>query len=228
MQNLKLSHRLQTVASFVPQGARLLDVGSDHAYLPIELLKEQKIDFAVAGEVVKGPFESACANVAQSHLQDKIAVRLANGLAALEREDAIDTITICGMGGRLIAAILGADRAKLKSVSRLILQPNNREDELRKWLQTNAFNIVAERIVTENQKFYEIIVAEHGKMALTNQECRFGPHLLRERSAIFDEKWAKEYQKLAKVLANIPSHHKSERQQLIQKMETIKEVKDEC
>ena len=126
---------------------RLLDVGSDHAYLPIALMEEGKIDFAIAGEVVKGPYESAVHNVAGAGLADKIVVRLADGLAAFGASDKVTTITICGMGGGLIADILAAGVEKLASVDRLILQPNNREDELRAWLMNNGFNLVTEEIM---------------------------------------------------------------------------------
>ena len=105
MEFTKLSNRLDLVASFVPAGARLLDVGSDHAYLPIALLQEGKIEAAIAGEVVEGPYQSALQNVADNGLEDKIEVRLANGLAAFEPSDAISCVTIAGMGGRLIADI---------------------------------------------------------------------------------------------------------------------------
>ncbi|MHC5879670.1 tRNA (adenine(22)-N(1))-methyltransferase TrmK, partial [Streptococcus pyogenes] len=81
-----------------------------------------------------------------------------NGLAAIEKDDQIDTITIAGMGGRLIADILAADLDKLSNIKRLVLQPNNREDELRDWLSDHGFRIVAEEILTENKKFYEILV----------------------------------------------------------------------
>ena len=113
MEFTKLSNRLDLVASFVPAGARLLDVGSDHAYLPIALLQEGKIEAAIAGEVVEGPYQSALQNVADNGLEDKIEVRLANGLAAFEPTDCISCITIAGMGGRLIADVLAAGLEKL-------------------------------------------------------------------------------------------------------------------
>ena len=113
---VQLSQRLKDVATYVPKGAKLLDVGSDHAYLPIYLLEKGLITSAIAGEVVKGPYESALANVSASGFNDKIDVRLANGLAAFEPYDAVTTITICGMGGRLIADILDAGKDKLKDV----------------------------------------------------------------------------------------------------------------
>ena len=156
---------MDLVASFVPAGARLLDVGSDHAYLPIALLQEGKIEAAIAGEVVEGPYQSALQNVADNGLEDKIEVRLANGLAAFEPADGISCITIAGMGGRLIADILAAGLEKLANVSRLVLQPNNREDELRAWLVDHDFHIIDEAILEENEKFYEILVVEHGSQS---------------------------------------------------------------
>ena len=117
---VQLSQRLKDVATYVTKGAKLLDVGSDHAYLPIYLLEKGLITSAIAGEVVKGPYESALANVSASGFQDKIDVRLANGLAAFEPSDAVTTITICGMGGRLIADILDAGKDKLKGDTEII------------------------------------------------------------------------------------------------------------
>ncbi|WP_283310739.1 tRNA (adenine(22)-N(1))-methyltransferase, partial [Streptococcus dysgalactiae] len=93
-----LSNRLAQVAAYVPKRAKLLDVGSDHAYLPIFLVESNQISAAIAGEVVKGPYESALKNVSQSGLCEQVEVRLANGLAAFEEVDHVTTITISGMG----------------------------------------------------------------------------------------------------------------------------------
>lgn len=219
-----ISKRLSIVASFVPQGAVLLDVGSDHAYLPIELVESGKIERAIAGEVVVGPYQSAVKNVETHGLVDKIQVRLANGLAAFEETDQVSTITIAGMGGRLIATILEEGLDKLSSVNCLILQPNNREDELRDWLQAHGFQIVAESILEEAGKYYEIIVVETGTMNLSASEVRFGPFLSQEASPVFVEKWQKEAGKLEYALDQIPEKNLAERQILIDKIQAIKEV----
>ena len=210
-----LSKRLAAVAEFVPQGARLLDVGSDHAYLPIALMEEGKIDFAIAGEVVKGPYESAVHNVAGA------------GLAAFEASDKVTTITICGMGGGLIADILAAGVEKLASVDRLILQPNNREDELRAWLMNNGFKLVTEEIMTENDKFYEIMVVEHGQMTLSETDLRFGPFLNQEKSAVFKARWQRELKKLEIALPHVPENRVDDRAAISQKMTAIKEAINE-
>lgn len=219
-----LSKRLSTVAAFVPQDAVLLDVGSDHAYLPIALLEKNKIERAIAGEVVEGPYQSAVKNVASSGLSDRIAVRLADGLDALKPSDRVTVITICGMGGRLIADILDAGKDKLKDVQRLVLQPNNREDDLRSWLQANGFSIIEETIMTENNKHYEIIVAEHGEMTLSHRELRFGPKLLGHQTDSLRQKWERELAKLDHALASIPHHLVVDREQIIAKIAEIKEV----
>ncbi len=219
-----ISKRLELVASFVPQGAILLDVGSDHAYLPIELVEKGQIKGAIAGEVVEGPYQSAVKNVEAHGLKEKIQVRLANGLAAFEEADQVSVITIAGMGGRLIARILEEGLDKLANVERLILQPNNREDDLRIWLQDNGFQIVAESILEEAGKFYEILVVETGQMKLSASDVRFGPFLSKEVSPVFVRKWQKEAAKLEFALGQIPEKNLEERQVLIDKIQAIKEV----
>jgi len=219
-----ISKRLELVASFVPQGAVLLDVGSDHAYLPIELVERGQIEAAIAGEVVDGPYQSAIKNIEAYGLKEKIQVRLANGLAAFEEADQVSVITISGMGGRLIATILEEGLDKLANVERLILQPNNREDDLRLWLQEHGFQIVAESILEEAGKFYEILVVEAGQMKLSASDVRFGPFLSKEVSPVFFQKWQKEAAKLEFALSQIPEKNIEERQVLVDKIQAIKEV----
>ena len=219
-----ISKRLELVASFVPQGAILLDVGSDHAYLPIELVERGQIEGAIAGEVVEGPYQSAVKNVEAHGLKEKIQVRLANGLAAFEEADQVSVITIAGMGGRLISRILEEGLDKLANVERLILQPNNREDDLRIWLQDNGFQIVAESILEEAGKFYEIVGVDAGQMKLSASDVRFGPFLSKEVSPVFVQKWQKEAAKLEFARNQIPEKNLEERQVLVDKIQAIKEV----
>ncbi|MCK4025113.1 tRNA (adenine(22)-N(1))-methyltransferase [Streptococcus iners] len=220
----RLSKRLATVADYVPQGARLADVGSDHAYLPLFLVEQGRIEFAVAGEVVQGPYQSALQNVEQAGQSDKISVRLANGLAAVELADQVSTVTIAGMGGRLIAEILEAGKDKLASVERLVLQPNNREDDVRRWLVAHDFQIIAEEILEENDKIYEILVAEKGKSDLTTDQLRFGPYLLEDQSTTFQKKWLKELDKLTYALEQVPLERQADRSAISQKIQQIQEV----
>ncbi|MCW1073419.1 tRNA (adenine(22)-N(1))-methyltransferase, partial [Streptococcus anginosus] len=114
--------------------------------------------------------------------------------------------------------------AKLASVKRLILQPNNREDELRRWLCSHNFQIIEEAIVEENGKFYEIMIAEQGHQVLNAEQERFGSYLMREQSAVFQDRWQREVDKLEKALAKIPEKNLTERSAMSKKIKQIKEV----
>ena len=207
MNEQELSQRLTVVGDAVPKGARLADIGSDHAYLPVALMLVEKISYAVCGEVVAGPFRSAQKQVAKSGLTEKIAVRLADGLEAIKRTDEINAITIAGMGGTLIANILenGKTQGQLTGKERLILQPNVGEANVRLWLQKEGYQIVGENILAENDKIYEVIVAEktEQQQELSEKEVFFGPYLLAEKNNVFLKKWRQEQQALKKVLAQL-------------------------
>lgn len=191
MDEKHLSKRLATVASYVPAGARLADIGSDHAYLPAALALQGKISYAVAGEVARGPYENVVSELKSHNLTAVIHPRLADGLAALRSTDRIDTVVIAGMGGSLITEILERGTAQLAGVHRLVLQPNVGEFRLRKWLMTNRYQIMAEQILAEDDHIYEIIVAEPSAVPFrySNYELMFGPRLLEKEGPVFVAKW---------------------------------------
>ena len=200
-----LSDRLASVASFVKDGARLADIGSDHAYLPVNLASQDKITSAIAGEVVAGPFQSAQQEIARQELGHMVEARLGDGLAVIEPADQIDTITICGMGGALIVDILdqGLIDGKLATNPRLILQPNVAEDKVRQWLNTHSYEIVDEAMIAENGKFYEVIVADYRdnlQQELTSDDILFGLFNKEIYTAIFQEKWQLELKRTNYVL----------------------------
>ena len=203
MNAQKLSKRLETVASFVPTGAVVADIGSDHAYLPCYLVHKGIISRAVAGEVVKGPYESAVRQVRTEGLADQITVRMADGLAAVEETDHIDTITIAGMGGPLIVSILEKHPQALKSVTRLILQPNIHAKVIREWALANGWAILDEVILEEDEKIYEVLVLQRGNMSLTAAEVLLGSKLIAKRSDIFMKKWEREIANWQRVLQSI-------------------------
>jgi len=203
MNAQKLSKRLETVAKFVPTGAVVADIGSDHAYLPCYLIHRGIASYAVAGEVVKGPYESAVGQVQKEGLSEKIKVRLANGLAAVEKDDHVDTITIAGMGGPLIVSILEKHPEKLQGVTRLILQPNIHAKVIREWALAHNWAILDEEILEEDDKIYEILVLQRSQMELTKLEVLVGPKLMQRKSATFIKKWSREKENWQRVLQSI-------------------------
>ncbi|MNG73121.1 tRNA (adenine(22)-N(1))-methyltransferase [compost metagenome] len=198
-----LSRRLERVAAHVPQGARLADIGSDHGYLPVALMLRGVIEAGVAGEVAQTPFASAQRNVRKNGLEERITIRLADGLEAIEAHDRISAISICGMGGETMCEILERGKQRLGGNERLILQPNGGERELRQWLMENGYRIVSEELLRENRFDYEIIVAEPGAaVAYTAEELYFGPLLLQQRSEAFLVKWRRMLRQKQQTLAN--------------------------
>ncbi|MER2029167.1 MAG: tRNA (adenine(22)-N(1))-methyltransferase TrmK [Solibacillus sp.] len=192
MNAQKLSKRLETVASFVPTGAIVADIGSDHAYLPCYLVHKGIAARAVAGEVVKGPYESAVKQVRTEGLTDKITVRMADGLAAVEEADEITAVTIAGMGGPLIVSILEKHPQALKTVTRLILQPNIHAKAIREWAIANGWAIQDEVILEEDGKIYEVLVLQRGEMKLNEAQTLLGPKLMETKVPVFIEKWSRE------------------------------------
>lgn len=204
MNEHTLSMRLERVAANVPSGARLADIGSDHAYLPVALLRRGAISSAVAGELASTPFHAAQRTVRDNDLQAHIIVRQANGLAAIEPDDGITAISLCGMGGETIRDILDGGKARLSGRERLILQPNGGEAPLRHWLMDNAYTILNEELVHENRFYYEIIVAERaGPVAYSAEQLYFGPLQMQARSPVFLAKWQRALRLKQKVLAGL-------------------------
>ena len=189
----------------------------------------KKISYAVCGEVVKGPYESALHQVTLQGLADNITVRLADGLFAIEPSDKIDTITICGMGGTLIKQILLEGKERITGEELLILQPNVGEATLRKYLVANGYTIIAEEILEENKKIYEIIVAKKlvQPMSLNEAQYLFGPLLMQEKSPVFIKKWQRELmqrQRVLQQLQNSAQNHDEKIAELQVEMKLIEEV----
>lgn len=194
-----INDRLKKVGSYVKY-KRLADIGSDHAYLPIYLALNNKIDFAIAGEVVEGPHKSSIKNVADNNLSDTIECRKGSGLDVINLSDNIEVITICGMGGKLIADILETGKEKLKNKPQLILQPNVASNLVREKLQLLGYSIDEEDILEEDGHIYEIIVASSGVMDLTEDQKQFGVYLPKKNSDVFQKKYKQELDKVNYIL----------------------------
>lgn len=205
MNEMKLSKRLETVLSFVPEGSSVADIGSDHAYLPVYACLHDIIHTAIAGEVSDGPFQSAEEQVRKSDLSSKITVRKGDGLEVISPNE-VDVITIAGMGGKLIRDILDRGKAKLEGVSRLVLQPNVGAKYIRVWLIDHEWELIDEAILEEDEKIYEVLVAEKGIPTKPYEGLHIdtalllGPFLMKQKNDIFIKKWLFEVDKWEKVL----------------------------
>lgn len=171
---MKLSKRMQRLASLVTEGNRLADVGTDHGYIPIALVQEGKIPHAIAMDVNAGPLSRAIEHIRESGLSTYIETRQSDGLAGLLPKEA-DTVLIAGMGGMLTVRILEGGGHCLGTVKELILQPQSDIQEVRRWLGLHGFQIVAEDVVCEEGKYYPMMRSVPGPAdQLSEAELHYG------------------------------------------------------
>ena len=186
---MSLSKRLTAICRMVPAGCVPADIGTDHAAVPIELLRSGKCTRALACDVLEGPLSAARENIARAGLSDRIGVWLSDGFQALP-EGAYDAAVICGMGGQTIRRILEGRPADRRLLKTLVLSPQSEREELRAYLRAEGFRIEAEDLILEEGKFYPVIravpaedVSEPSDAApdpLTQRALdRFGPCLIR-------------------------------------------------
>lgn len=228
---MKLSHRLMAIASFVRKGSKIADIGTDHGYIPIYLVKEGISPSALAMDVRKGPLERAENHVLEYGLGDKIKVRLSDGLMKLKPGEA-DTIVIAGMGGELIVRILEAGRHVWESTERLILSPQSEIGSVRHYLEENAFTILRETMVKDEGKYYTVIEAGHGAMHY-GRECfyEYGKCLIQENNEVFREFLEKERRSVDELIAALSGKHSDSAArrlgELLTRRDMIKEAQDE-
>lgn len=170
-----LDSRLSAVADLVRSGTRFADVGTDHAYLPVSLLKKGKIEYAVCSDLRKGPLKNAEETVNKYSVADKVDLRLSDGLDAY-RQGEVNEIAIAGMGGLLISEFIERTKWLKTPDIHLILQPMTHAEDLRKTLYKNGFYIDKEVAVKDSDKLYIIISAYFGGVAETRTapECVIG------------------------------------------------------
>lgn len=202
---MQISKRLEAVAGMVTLGCRLMDVGTDHGYIPIYLVENGHIPSAIAGDINRGPLLKAEENIRLHGLEKKIETRLSDGLKAVRPGEA-ESITAAGMGGPLIVRILNEGRAVVDACSELILQPQSDICQVRVWLSQNSWRIVQEDMILEEGKFYPVVRAVKSDVLvkMTEIQLRFGPLLLENRHPVllqFLQREKKLNEKIMKALA---------------------------
>ncbi len=186
---MKLTDRLLKIASLVSDGKKIADIGTDHGYIPVYLLKEGKVPFAVLADVNKGPLDNAHKEVIKNNLLDKVDLRLGSGIEILEIGE-VEEVIIAGMGGILISELLEAKKEVAHNVEKLILQPMQAQEELRYYLLNNGYEILEEVLVREDFRIYEIIVAKYtGKNTIIEDEIYYevGIKLLENKDSLFND-----------------------------------------
>ncbi len=182
-----LSDRLKAVAEMITPGIPVADIGCDHAYLPIYLVRENISPYVVACDVNAGPVIRAQENIEDVDLAENIDVRQGDGLSVLTPGE-VKSVVLAGMGGKLMIRILSDGEDVLEKVSEVIMEPQSDVAALRHFLQDRGFRIISENMVSEEGKFYPIIKAVHGTMDWDREiYFRYGKILLREENPVLHE-----------------------------------------
>ena len=150
------SDRIDLLADLVAF-ERAADVGTDHAYVPIKLLKDGRCSFVVASDINEGPLKIAQKNMEAEGLdKSSFSLRLGPGLKPIEKGE-VDSIVIAGMGGETMMEILSDEDAKSRSFRQYVLQPRTKAELLRRWLVDNKYYIVNEVMVKELQRYCQVL-----------------------------------------------------------------------
>lgn len=155
-EKIVLSDRLRAVASLVSAGGRVCDVGCDHGFVPIYLVKQGICFGAIAMDAKAGPLKQAKEHIAACGLETYIETRLSDGLKSYRIGEA-DSMICAGMGGRLMRRILEEDREKTDSFRELILQPQSDIQQFRAFLRRQGYLSVDEDMIEEDGKFYPMM-----------------------------------------------------------------------
>ena len=212
---VNLSTRLSAIASLVRDNVNFVDVGTDHGYLPIFLVKTNKLKNAVATDIACGPLSKAKSNIESAGLSENIEVRLSDGLTNVNLQKPCD-IVIAGMGGELISEIISGKPELRDNDINLILQPMTKADCLREFLADNGFEIVSEELVCDG-KIYQVILSYYSGKAykLSNAEKLVGKKDARKQSDLFFEFVSQKIMSLRQIsegkkLANIDCSYEVE------------------
>nr|WP_314459878.1 tRNA (adenine(22)-N(1))-methyltransferase TrmK [uncultured Clostridium sp.] len=205
---MKLSKRLGVIASFVPKGSHVADVGTDHGYIPIHLVQKGIAKSAIAMDVRKGPLLRAQTHIKEAGLEDLVEVRLSDGLLKLEKNQA-DCVVIAGMGGELIIHILEEGQHLWDSISYWVLSPHSELYKVRKFLIEHEFSIGRETMIKEDGKYYSVMGVTRESTDLSDQnpelEYRYGRDLLKSGDPVLKEYLKKEQIKLDQILKGLKS-----------------------
>ncbi len=199
--NISLSPRLQACYNFIKPGERVADIGCDHGYLGISLIRNNVATFVIAADIRKMPLESAINNAERFGVKDKMAFFLSDGTENIPRD--FDVLVCAGMGGDTMVSILdNAPWLKGKHY-RLILQCQTRVHTLRKYLSDNNWRIQSEVLVRDGKFIYTVMEVTFGAdIPLSEGQCYF-PAVLFENPKDILESY---YRFVVKGLKNTAKH----------------------
>lgn len=220
---IKLSKRLEVVASYINDNVKLVDIGCDHGLLDIYLAKNRKNITIIASDINENALNNAIFNIKKYKLENIINYRISNGLDNILKEE-IDTIVISGMGAHTIVGILYKNMKKLEYVKDIIIQSNNNIDFLRYKVTKLGYYIKDEKLVKDADIIYTVICFTKGRKYYSKKKLYFGPVLLNNKDDLFKEKYTSDLEKLKILYKLIPKDHYHHRFKTYMKIRMYKSI----
>lgn len=186
MTNLKLSKRLDKIASFVNNGSIIADIGCDHALLDIYLTINNICPKAYAFDIVDGALKQASINKDKYNAKNVI-IKKSDGLCELKKDYNVDTIILSGLGNVKIESILNDNIEKLSNIKNIIIQSNTNVYNIRKYLVRIGYYIEDEVLIKDGKIIYTVISFKKGYKKYNNKELMFGPIILNNKDDLFKE-----------------------------------------
>ncbi len=209
---MSLSKRLKMVADMVRCGSKVADIGTDHGYLPAHLTRSGKCPEGIAADLRKGPLENARETLHIYNVEDKVQLRLSDGLDSVLPHEC-DDIVFAGMGGTLIAELLNRTEWVKDKEKRIIAQPMTHSEDIRKFFVLNGFKIIEENACYDDRNYIAICAEYTGEKEEKDDLYYYiGSHPITDNEASFNyaKKQILRVRKRAEALekANIQSDEK--------------------
>ncbi|GAA0181952.1 tRNA (adenine(22)-N(1))-methyltransferase TrmK [Clostridium sediminicola] len=224
-----ISDRIKNIAKLVDECYSIVDVGTDHAYLPIYLINKGVVKTAIASDINKGPVLRAQENVKKNKVDNFIQCRHGAGLQTVKPCE-VDIAVIAGMGGNLIRDILEDDIAVVQSLKYLILQPVQNPEVLREYLYRRGYNIIDEELCYDEGKYYEIIkaklIGKNNKIEKRNINYTIGEKLIQKRHPLVREYISFRIDKYKKIISFINDDGESSSKRKNQLLQYIKDLEE--
>lgn len=227
---MELSQRLMCIIKNMDKCSSIIDVGTDHGYIPIYAVRKGITSFAVASDINKGPRDKAENNVISYGLEDKIQCRLGAGLSTV-KENEVEAAVIAGMGGNLIRDIILEDMNKVKLFKYMILMPAQNPEILREFLYNNSFEVIKEDLCFDDGIYYEVFKVKYNgrknEALYDSFDYEISPVLIKEKHPLLKEFLESKTAKYTTILSYINDNSaaaKDRRTEISGKIKRIKEI----
>jgi tRNA (adenine22-N1)-methyltransferase len=222
---------MRAVVNLVQPCNSIADIGCDHGYVAIELVRTGICQHVIAMDINKGPLERALANISENNLTDKIVTRLSNGTKALQPNEA-DGIICAGMGGKLVISILEEGKNLVADMGQLILQPQSEIDEVRYYLRSNGYKIVEEDMVLEDGKYYPMMrvitnsVSDNELIGIKRIYDNYGENLLEKAHPVLEQYLLWQLNQFREIKCNLLKQENKNQRQLDRIIELDNKLND--